>query len=131
MFHRRAVRARRSGQLGGRMWSGPKTRGLHHTVQLQTLDQFFNKWYDLSDFSDPGANQSELLQPIFLLHYIGEHVSVDSGADSTGKTVFSCSQYRSYCFIHHSCPFCGFSSVWSVQDGALPTARRLGAGGVR
>lgn len=73
----------------------------------------------------------KLLQPIFLLHYIGEHVSVDSGADSTGKTVFSCSQYRSYCFIHHSCPFCGFSSVWSVQDGALPTARRLGAGGVR
>lgn len=68
------------------MWSGPKTRGLHHTVPLQTLDHFFNKWYDLSDFSDPGANQSKLLQHVFLLHYIGEHVSVDSGADSTGKT---------------------------------------------
>lgn len=98
VFHRREAQACWSGQLGGRMWSGPKTRGLHHTVPLQTLDHFFNKWYDLSDFSDPGANQSKLLQHVFLLHYIGEHVSVDSGADSTGKTVFSSSQYQSCTF---------------------------------
>lgn len=31
---------------------------------------------------------------VFLLHYIGEHVSVDSGANSTCKAFFSCSRYQ-------------------------------------
>ncbi len=49
------------------MWSGPKTRGLHHTIPLQTMDRVFNTWYELSDFSDVLVAALKLLYVLLVI----------------------------------------------------------------
>ncbi len=49
------------------MWSGPKTRGLHHTIPLQTMDRVFNTRYELSDFSDVLVAALKLLYVLLVI----------------------------------------------------------------
>lgn len=112
---------------GGSDVVGPKGQGStpHYATTNNGSSLQYMVWTFRFQWCISGCSKTAIC---FACH-IGELVSESPGNDSTGKTLIV---YLSDCFSCHSCPFpcCGFSAVWSGQDGSLPTARWLGAGGV-